>query len=188
MSEELFSPTSTPVSSLPDPEGIGAMPMSSLPASLSEIVPTAPKTSPTLSSAQALLKQVAEVTSSPTNIPKPYTPLQPSAGRSIVLPEEVLKSPTLSVKVEDELEEAQRIRNTDALQDVYLKKITLAVLFAFLALETMAIFGFAFLQGSRLLGFQLEEWSFNLLMTATILQITYMIQVAVRYLFSGLSS
>ncbi len=68
-------------------------------------------------------------------------------------------------------------------QDVKLKRITLFILFGFLALETLAIFVFAFFQATSLFNFKLEEWSFKLLVTATILQITYMLQVAVKHLF-----
>lgn len=75
------------------------------------------------------------------------------------------------------------IENEDLAQNIRLKKHTLYVLFGFLAVETIAIFSFSFFQATYLFKFDLEEWSFKLLVTATILQITFMIQVAVKHLF-----
>lgn len=72
----------------------------------------------------------------------------------------------------------------DALeQDITLKKLTLKILFGFLALETIAIFTFSFFQAVMFEGFALDEWSFKLLVAATISQITYMVQMAVKHLF-----
>lgn len=82
-----------------------------------------------------------------------------------------------------ELARRERIKNTAMQQDIILKGRTLIVLFIFLAAETITVFAFALLQGTNWLGFYLEEWSFKLLVTVTILQITYMLQVAVKHLF-----
>lgn len=68
-------------------------------------------------------------------------------------------------------------------QDITLKRITLNRLFLFLAIETLLIFSFSFLQAVKWLGFHLEEWSFKLLVAATISQITIMLNMAVRHLF-----
>jgi hypothetical protein len=57
-------------------------------------------------------------------------------------------------------------------------------LFWFLGIETFLIFAFTFCQATQLpLEFALPEWSFDILVTATILQIAGMVFVAVRYLF-----
>jgi hypothetical protein len=75
------------------------------------------------------------------------------------------------------------IENDALEQDIKLKKNTLFVLFGFLVLETFAIFLFSYFQATTFRGFILEEWSFKLLVFATISQITYMLQVAVKHLF-----
>ena len=67
-------------------------------------------------------------------------------------------------------------------QDIKLKKRTLFILFIFLGIETIAIFVFSGLQATKV--FEMEEWSFKLLVAATISQITYMLQFAVKHLFS----
>lgn len=85
--------------------------------------------------------------------------------------------------IEDVLAEREELKNEGIAQDIELKRTTLYRLFVFLGIETAVIFGFAFLQGSHLFGFALEEWSFKLLLAATLLQITYMLQVAVKHLF-----
>lgn len=89
-----------------------------------------------------------------------------------------------SESVVDKAEERRKQLENDALeQDIRLKKSTLDKLFWFLGTETSIIFVFAFLQGTGFLHFKLEEWSFKLLLTATLIQITFMLQVAVKHLF-----
>jgi hypothetical protein len=85
--------------------------------------------------------------------------------------------------VDDELLRERRLRNDDIAQDIQLKKRTLNYLFLFLLGETALIFGYSFLQATQWFGFGLEDWSFKLLVTATLAQITGMLYVAVRYLF-----
>lgn len=85
--------------------------------------------------------------------------------------------------ISDELAREKKLKNDDTEQDIKLKKLTLDRLFLFLAGETIVIFAFAFLQATHLFGFRLEEWSFNLLTSVTIAQITAMLFVAVNYLF-----
>ncbi len=85
--------------------------------------------------------------------------------------------------IEQEIARRENLKNQALGQDIKLKKDTLSNLFRFLAIETIAVFGFAFFQAIHFLGFALEEWSFRLIMTVTILQITYMLRVAVRHLF-----
>lgn len=69
-------------------------------------------------------------------------------------------------------------------QDMQLKKSTMNRLFWFLAIETLGVFILAFMQGSKVpYNFQIEEWSFNILVSATILQITAMLTIAVKHLF-----
>ncbi len=75
------------------------------------------------------------------------------------------------------------LQNTALEQDIKLKGRTLFALFIFLAVETAIIFAFTFFQAIHVWKFQLEEWSFKLLISATITQITVMLLVAVRHLF-----
>ncbi|HUS25952.1 MAG TPA: hypothetical protein VMY99_01215 [Nevskiaceae bacterium] len=86
--------------------------------------------------------------------------------------------------IDQEILREHRLQNDDTQQNIKLKRVTLNRLFIFLAIETSVIFLFAFFQA---IGwphkFDLEEWSFRLLVTATIAQITGMLFVAVRYLF-----
>ena len=86
--------------------------------------------------------------------------------------------------IDDELIREHRLKNDDAEQNIRLKKMVLHMLFWFLGIETCFIFLFAFFQAIKWpFTFQLQEWSFNILITATILQIASMLLVAVRYLF-----
>jgi len=85
--------------------------------------------------------------------------------------------------IEQEIAREQKIKNDNAEQDIALKRLTLRLLFLFLAVETALVFLFTFAQALHFHGFQLEEWSFRTLVTATILQITGMLFAAVRYLF-----
>lgn len=87
------------------------------------------------------------------------------------------------IRIADEIARERKLKNDDTEQDIKLKKLTLKILFGFLALETVAIFAYAFFQATRSFSFHLEEWSFKLLVSATITQITVMLYVAVRYLF-----
>ena len=89
--------------------------------------------------------------------------------------------------IEDEITKeevrARKLVNDDKAQDIKLKKLTLNRLFTFLGIETAVIFIFALFQATHWFEFKLEEWSFNLLITATLAQITAMLFAAVRYLF-----
>jgi hypothetical protein len=87
------------------------------------------------------------------------------------------------ISIEDEIARERKLKNDDIEQDIELKKITLNRLFALLVVETGIIFAFAFLQATHWFGFSLDEWSFKLLTTVTIAQITIMLTVAVNYLF-----
>ncbi len=77
----------------------------------------------------------------------------------------------------------EEIANKDAEQNIKLKRHTLYALFGFLVIETILIFLYSFWQATNIFNFGLEEWSFKLLIAATISQITYMMQVAVKHLF-----
>lgn len=92
-------------------------------------------------------------------------------------------SQSKQLDINDEIARRENIKNKDLEQDITLKKRTLIILFTFLGVETAIIFFFSFLQATSLFGFKLEEWSFKLLITATLAQIAYMLQVAVKYLF-----
>lgn len=83
--------------------------------------------------------------------------------------------------VNEQLAERKRIENRGLDQDIALKKGTLIALFAFLAVETVAIFTLIYFQGFKLI--ILDDWSFRLLISCTILQITYMLRFAVMHLF-----
>lgn len=85
--------------------------------------------------------------------------------------------------INEEIIREQKLRNDAVEQDIRLKRQTLDRLMAFLAVETGLIFVFALLQATHWFGFTLEEWSFNLLVAATISQITLMLNIAVKNLF-----
>jgi hypothetical protein len=85
--------------------------------------------------------------------------------------------------ISHELAREKKLKNDDTEQDIRLKKITLNRLFLFLAGETVIIFIFTFLQATGTFNFSLDEWSFKLLTSVTITQITVMLFVAVNYLF-----
>jgi hypothetical protein len=91
---------------------------------------------------------------------------------------------TPSIDINNEIAREQKLKNDDVEQDITLKRTTLNRLFVFLTAETILIFTFAFFQAIEWpFDFHLEEWSFKLVLTVTILQITGMLYVAVRYLF-----
>lgn len=92
--------------------------------------------------------------------------------------------PSAERKISDEITEKERIKNEGLRQDIILKRFTLWILFGFLALETIMVFVFSFFQAIHWpFGFNLEEWSFKLLISATITQITIMLIIAVKHLF-----
>ncbi|HMH70525.1 MAG TPA: hypothetical protein VK502_03925 [Candidatus Saccharimonadales bacterium] len=83
----------------------------------------------------------------------------------------------------DEKKRKQKIDNDNAEKDQRLKTLTLVLLFAFLTLETIVIFVLAFFQGFGYNKFHLDEWSFKLVILATLGQITAMLTIAVTHLF-----
>ncbi len=87
-------------------------------------------------------------------------------------------------QIDDIERERKKLENRDFAQNTELKRRALNLLFTFLAIESVVIFGFAFAQGTHWPAhFHIEEWSFKLLVSATIAQITGMLFVAIRYLF-----
>ncbi len=93
------------------------------------------------------------------------------------------KRESLDERLKEVRLEAKKTENDNTKQDMALKKGTLIALFIFLALETALVFYFTYLQGKECDGFHLEEWSFKLLLGATIFQISYMLKIAVQHLF-----
>lgn len=90
----------------------------------------------------------------------------------------------LAIDINQEIARERKLRNDNAEQDIALKRTTLRRLFTFLTAETAGIFLFALFQAVHWPArFALDKWSFDLLITATIAQITGMLFVAVRYLF-----
>jgi hypothetical protein len=88
------------------------------------------------------------------------------------------------IDINQEIARAQKIKNDDAEQDIKLKRSTLRGLFRLLVVETIAIFALTAFQAMHWpLNFRLEEWSFRVLVGATLLQIATMLGVAVKYLF-----
>lgn len=83
----------------------------------------------------------------------------------------------------DEKIRKQKIENDNTENDQKLKKNTLVALFIFLGIETAVIFTLAFFQGFKAWGFELDVWSFRILVIATLGQITAMLTIAVRHLF-----
>ncbi len=94
-----------------------------------------------------------------------------------------VKGDSIEEKIEDQEERKKKIENDGLQQDINLKKITLLILFGFLAIETIAVFAIAFLQGFKFHDFNIEEWSFRIIIISTILQITAMLTIAVQHLF-----
>lgn len=91
--------------------------------------------------------------------------------------------PETPVSVKKELARREQIKNEDLKQDIKLRRFTLRILLTFLGVETFFIFLFSFMQATESLNFDLEEWSFRLLVGATITQIYLMLRIAVEYLF-----
>lgn len=127
-----------------------------------------------------------------TNTTTPMTEQEYRAQKQVIKSLQKKDGPALTVykpvmdevKIPDRIEAQRRALENKALeQDILLKKRTLTLLFRFLAAETVAVFVFAFLQAVGAFGFALDEWSFKLLVGATIAQITVMLMVAVRHLF-----
>jgi len=88
------------------------------------------------------------------------------------------------ISFKDTIAEKEKIRNIGRRQDIDLKKKTLNFLHKLLFCETAIIFLFSFFQATKFpMDFHLEEWSFKLLVTATISQITIMLLIAVKHLF-----
>lgn len=85
--------------------------------------------------------------------------------------------------IDDQLVKRKKLENDDLEQNIKLKKDTIKALFIFLLLETVIIFAYTWCQATHLLDFHLEEWSFRLLVGATIIQITTMLTIAVKHLF-----
>jgi hypothetical protein len=83
----------------------------------------------------------------------------------------------------DEEKRAKQIDNDAKQQDIELKKKTLNRLFLLLCAETIVVFVFAYWQGRTDNNFSLDQWSFRIIISATILQITTMLIYAVRHLF-----
>ncbi|MFA4844655.1 MAG: hypothetical protein WC632_06905 [Candidatus Margulisiibacteriota bacterium] len=96
-----------------------------------------------------------------------------------------IRIPSYGIKPEPVEDKAayrhKELENESFAQDIHLKRITLIILFCFLAIETIVVFVFTGLQATKL--FILEEWSFKLLLISTIVQITIMLNVAVKHLF-----
>lgn len=91
---------------------------------------------------------------------------------------------TAKVDITDEIAREQKIKNDNAEQDIKLKRQTLNRLFGFLGGETAGLFVLTIMQGTQWPPhFHLEEWSFKVIIGATITQITAMLFAAVRYLF-----
>jgi len=81
--------------------------------------------------------------------------------------------------IEDRIKE-ETINNMKL--DIELKKDTLYFLLILLGVETFAIFTLVFFQGFGIIA--IEEWTMRILTVSTITQITVMLNIAVKYLFS----
>lgn len=112
-----------------------------------------------------------------------YQSLPELTNRRIIAP--VAGAPaSRPMDINEEIARAERLKNDDVEQDIALKRNTWYRLFQFLSIETALVFILAFFQGINWpWHFHLEDWSFKLVVTATIGQITAMLYVAVRYLF-----
>lgn len=90
-------------------------------------------------------------------------------------------------KITDAVDDRERIKNDDLKQNIALKKAISTFLCLLLLSETALVFIFSLFQAIKWpIGtkpFELDEWSFKLLITATIAQITIMLRIVVKYLF-----
>ncbi|MGF7229563.1 MAG: hypothetical protein ACQR33_06335 [Candidatus Saccharibacteria bacterium] len=112
-----------------------------------------------------------------------YKSLPTLTHRQIVVPP-LSSNGSRQVDINQEIARAEKIKNDNAEQDITLKRNTWYRLFRFLITETTVVFILAFFQAIHWpWHFHLEDWSFKLVITATIGQITTMLYVAVRYLF-----
>jgi ribosomal protein S4 len=89
----------------------------------------------------------------------------------------------VSTQVDEERVRRERIENDNKEKDQTLKEQTLRLLFTFLVAETVVVFVIALIQGFRILGFRLDEWSLRLLLAATIVQTVSMLTIAIKHLF-----
>lgn len=64
-----------------------------------------------------------------------------------------------------------------------LKKSVARIIFSFLAVETIAVFGVLAMQGFQPSGFHIEDTTLNIFLGATILQISAMAIMVIRHLF-----
>lgn len=97
-------------------------------------------------------------------------------------------SDVIAAKPQKLSEKAERIRtlkleNDGAEKDQDHKGKTLNRLFRLLYGETTLIFVLTFLQGFKWHGFNLDNWTLRVVVTATLGQITAMLLIAVRHLF-----
>lgn len=90
---------------------------------------------------------------------------------------------SINEKIREEKARKEKIANDIREKDHRLKERTLTLLFIFLGMETLVIFYISLLQGFKLEGFELDAWSFRLLVTATLGQITAMLTIAIKHLF-----
>lgn len=92
-------------------------------------------------------------------------------------------SKSINESIRQEKARKEKIANDIREKDQQLKENTLRKLFWFLGLETAVIFSLAFLQGFKWWRFELDQWSFRLVISATLGQITVMLIIAVKHLF-----
>lgn len=80
-------------------------------------------------------------------------------------------------------DQARKLQIDEIRKEIEQKERTLNKLFKFLAIESIALFVIALLQGFECINFHLDAWTLRILVTATIIQITLMLKIALRYLF-----
>jgi len=114
---------------------------------------------------------------------RPQTPIDKLFRQAADGQREPMSLPAVA-PLSDEITRRQQLKNDALAQDIRLKEQTLQRLFVFLTVETAVIFMMAFMQAIRWpFGFNLDDWSFRLLLAATISQITFMLNIAVKNLF-----
>lgn len=86
----------------------------------------------------------------------------------------------------EELIRREKIRNDNLESDQGMKRQSLYMLFMLLTIETVAVLVIILLQGFENI-FSLEEWSFRIFVSATLLQITAMLHTAIKHLFPARS-
>lgn len=94
-----------------------------------------------------------------------------------------IKGKTASERIRSAEANKKELENKDKQQDIELKKTTSRFLFILLTIETITIFTIVFLKGFNVGGFNLGDTTLDIITSATLIQVAYMVTIVVSYLF-----